>query len=70
MNVLAVSWKFKKVFVACNELLRIFPLNDLGQVINEEIKTTEVVASGEKINQIKVCSFKEDDFLVSLDNEA
>ena len=38
-------------------ILRIFPIDDLGQVINKEMKTTMVVASGELINQIKMRNF-------------
>jgi len=42
----------------------------LGEVINKEIKLLETVETEENINQIKVCCFKDNDYLACLGNDA
>ena len=72
MNIIAISWKYKLLFIACEFKVSIFNLFANGEVDLANPKNTEIQINNnnQSINQIKVTNFDGDEVLLCVDNDA
>jgi len=71
MNIIAVSWKHKLMFIACSNRIKVFKILDNGELdLNSDKIEDIVVSEDKKINQIKVGKFRDEEVLCAVDMNA